>query len=98
MGRPKSEKWSVEERTKAVLAVLRGEETLAATARRYGVSETALAKWREAFLEGGKLALSGPAKSESRDGAALEAELAERNRLIGEITVANMYLKKKLGS
>jgi transposase len=36
---------SVEEKTRIVLAVLRGEVTVAAAARREGVSETAIAAW-----------------------------------------------------
>ncbi len=97
MGR-KSSKWTTEEKTAAVLAVLRGEESLAATARRYGTSETSLAKWREAFLEGGRAAMSGRADASHRSEVEqLRRELEEREMVIGEITVANRYLKKRLG-
>ncbi|MCA9540845.1 MAG: helix-turn-helix domain-containing protein [Myxococcales bacterium] len=78
-----------------MLAVLRGEESLAATARRYGVSETSLAKWRDEFLEGGRRAMAGRSSS-GNELDALKRELAERDRVIGEITVANRYLKKRL--
>ena len=40
--------------SEAVLALLRREEPAAVLARRYGVSESTLPKWREKFLDGGR--------------------------------------------
>ena len=51
-------KLSARERQEVVLMLLRREEPAAALARRYGVSENSLYKWREQFLEGGRTALT----------------------------------------
>ena len=43
--------------------MLRREEPITVLARRYGVSETTLRRWREDFLQAGEAALSyGPGK------------------------------------
>ena len=87
---------SAEKRTELVLAVLRKEDTVANLARRYGVSEQSVYRWREEFVDGGKQRLSsGKGKDASmREMSQLKRELGERDQLIGEITVANRILKK----
>ena len=47
-------KLNARERQEVVLMLLRREEPAAALARRYGVSENTLYKWREQFVEGGR--------------------------------------------
>ena len=42
------------QRQEVVLMLLRREQPAAALARRYGVSENTLYKWRELFLEGAR--------------------------------------------
>jgi transposase-like protein len=66
--------------------------------RRYGVSETTLHRWREEFLAAGEHALApgrdkraGPQAAEIQR---LKQELARRDQVIGEITVANRILRK----
>ena len=83
----------------AVLALLRREEPAAKLAKRWGISEQTLYRYREKFLEGGKAALADGrgAKSDGRDQQIqkLEKDLAERDRVIGELTIANRIFKKK---
>lgn len=50
MARPPSR--SAEDKVRVVLAVLRGEVTIAEAARREGVSQTSIANWRDQFLDG----------------------------------------------
>ena len=85
-----------EKRTEVVLALLRKEDTIANLARRYGVSEQSLYRWREEFIAGGQQQLAGKgAPSESRrEVEQLKREVAERDQVIGEITIANRILKK----
>jgi transposase len=85
------------EKLEAVLLLLRKQEPAAALARRYGVSEPTLYRWRDEFLEGGKAALAngkGAPAGSSRRVQELEREVTERDRVIGELTIANRVLKK----
>lgn len=82
----------------AVLALLRREEPAATLAKRWGISEQTLYRYREKFLEGGKAALADGRRGK-RDGRdqqiqKLEKDLAERDRVIGELTIANRIFKK----
>ncbi len=86
-----------EKRMEAVLSLLRREEPAKAIARRYGVSEQTLYRYRDQFLEAGKQGLAartGKAKGATDEVARLEKELAGRDQIIGELTVANRILKK----
>lgn len=90
---------SVPDRLEAVLCLLRREEAAAVIARRVGVSEPTLYRWRDEFLAGGEEALSSKTKngkSDPRDRriAELEREIERRDQVIGEYTIANRILKK----
>ena len=86
------------QRTELVLAVLRGQEKLEVVARRHQVSANTLRRWRDEFVQAGQERLLGRG-----DTAAVQAEnrrlahdLAEREQIIGELTVANRFLQKKV--
>jgi transposase len=98
MGR--KSKLSDSDKVEVVLALLRQQEPAAVLARRYGLSEGTLYRWRDEFLQGGKAALCGT--TNGKDGsphrvAELERQLSERDLVIGELTVANRILKKVSG-
>lgn len=96
----KQSKVEVGQRREAVLSLLRKEETAAAIARRYQVSEPTLYRWRDAFLSGGEAALAqGQGKSDARDGEIrqLKEQLEARDQIIGELTVVNRVFKKLSG-
>lgn len=90
---------SSEQRTQAVLALLRREEPAAKIARRFGVSEPSLYRWRDLFLDAGKAGLASANGKPERDRRIeqLERDLAERDRVVGELTIANRVLKKLSG-
>ncbi len=90
---------SIEQRTEAVLSLLRREEPAAKIARRMGISEPTLYRYRDQFLEAGKAGIAAGAGKVAQDRASerLERELAERDRVIGELTIANRILKKLSG-
>jgi transposase len=97
---PRQSELPVPQRRDAVLALLRREEPAARLARRFGVSEPTLYRWRDEFLAGGEAALShgkNGADVRDRELRELRAELEERNLVIGELTVANRILKKLSG-
>lgn len=90
---------SVEQRAQLVLRLLSKEAPAAQIARRAGISEQTLYRWRDEFLRAGKQALNGrgKGKEEAKAIERLEGELAERDQVIGELTVANRVLKKLSG-
>jgi len=97
---PKRSELTVEQRREAVLALLRREEPAVLLARRYGISEQTLYRWRDDFLAAGEAALAkGKNGSDARDQEirALKAELEERTLTIGELAAANRILKKVSG-
>jgi transposase len=87
----------VTQQVEAVLSMLRREEPAGVIARRYGISENTLYRLRERFLESGKAGLAkrtGHDKASANREAKLERAVAERDRVIGELTIANRILKK----
>ena len=87
-------------RVEAVLALLRKEDTGAPVARRYGVSEPTLYRWRDDFLAGGQAQLEskrGTSNALSKEVSQLRREIETREQVIGELTVANRILKKLMG-
>lgn len=94
MGRPSN--IPPEQRTELVWAVLRGTEKLEVLARRHQVSANTLRKWREEFVAAGQERLSGRGDAVAAAGECkqLKRELAERELIIGELTVAQRFLQK----
>lgn len=87
------------QRKEAVLALLRREEPAAQLARRFGVSEQTLYRWRDEFIAGGEAALAAKNGSAGADRrmAELEHQIEKRDQVIGELTIANRILKKLSG-
>ena len=93
---------SLADRREAVLSLLRREEPAAVIARRIGVSEPTLYRWRDEFIAAGEAALANG--SGKKQGAPLRHRIAEleqqiekRDQVIGEYTIANRILKKLSG-
>ena len=89
-------KCTPEQRGEAVLRLLRQETTGESLAREYNVAEATIYQWRKQFLEGGMQGLSG-GSSARVEVERLQGEVAQRDRIIGELTVANSVLKKTAG-
>ena len=87
----------ITQRREAVLALLRREESATQIARRWGISDATLYRWRDEFLAGGEAALAngkGGTDARAREIRELRSQLEERDQVIGELTVANRILKK----
>ena len=85
------------DRREVVLLLLRREEPATVLARRYGISEQTLYRWRDEFLAAGEAALTqakNGADPRNRQVEELKRELAQRDQVIGELTIANRLLKK----
>jgi len=92
----------VKDRREAVLSLLRREEAAAVIARRIGVSEPTLYRWRDEFLAACEAALANGSGKKGADGrdrriAELEGQIEKRGQVIGEYRIANRILKKLLG-
>ena len=98
MGRKTS--LNVDQLYEAVMSLLRREEPGAKIARRFGISEPTLYRYRDLFLDAGKAGLAGgngKSDHQRREVQDLEKQLAQRDQVIGEITIANRILKKLSG-
>ena len=75
------------------LEALKGEETAAELAIRFGVHPTMIHQWKRALLEGapGVFESSGRRKPEID-----EAQVHQLHAKIGELAVANDFLSRKL--
>jgi transposase len=91
----RASKWTAEQKLQIVLSVLRGEDTMSGLARRHGVSDATVAKWRDAFIAGGAEALvnGGPRRS-SREHE-LEAEAEALKAALGEAHAELRVWRKK---
>jgi transposase len=81
---------SPEDKARVVVSILRGEVTIAEAARREGVSQTTIAKWRDRFLDGGQAAIAAGGRVGSSREQRLETEIDELTSALGE---AHMELR-----
>jgi transposase len=86
----------VDTKLKIVLSVLAGESTQAEAARRHGVSETSIGKWKEQFLTAGKQGLEHGDRAGRPSGreAQLLGEVDDLTRALGEAHVELRALKR----
>jgi transposase len=85
MARPPAH--SVDFKTRVVLGVLSGELSAAEAARRHGVSETSVAKWKQQFIEAGRAGLGRERRGPSGRELRLQAQVDELARALGEAHV-----------
>ena len=92
----KPSRWTAEKRYQIVKEALSQKEPMAQIARRHQVSEALIYRWREKFYDGGKAALAfeGGRSGSGGEKAALEREVEELQKLIGEQAVEIRFLKR----
>lgn len=90
--------FSSEEKIKIVLEGLRGEESIAALCRKYGIHENNYYNWSKEFLEAGKKRLSGDTEraASSTEVKDLKEENGELKDLVAELSLQVKVLKKSL--
>ena len=72
--------WAPEDKVRIVLESLNTNVTLSELCRKYAVSPAVFYNWREKFVQGGKLALSGALKNPAKE---KQAEVERLKKLIG---------------
>lgn len=84
-----------EEKIRIVLSILAGEMTIAQAARQAKVSETSVGKWKQQFLEAGRLGLAagGSSRPTGREEQPA-AEVAGLTTALGEAHVELWVWKK----
>ena len=81
-------------KAKVALEALKGEETAAELASRFGVHPTMIHQWKRALLEGTSGVFERGAKKTAP--AVDEVQVKELHAKIGELAVANDFLSRKL--
>lgn len=88
-------KFTPQKKQQIVLAVMRGELSIAEAARRFAVSEGSIAKWRDLFVDGGVAALQeGSRRGATGRESQLEGEVADLTHALGEAHVELRVLKR----
>ena len=59
--------WTVEEKLSVVLEMVKGQESVTSLCHRHGVAMSQVYRWRDAFLERGKLGLRDQRNPKHRD-------------------------------
>ena len=72
-------------KTKIVLEVLKGQQTLAQICREYEVSADLVCHWRDVFLERAPQAFTDPRSSGKTTGE--QERIAELERMVGRLTM-----------
>jgi transposase-like protein len=87
-------RWTPEDKTRIVMESLTTNITVAELCRKYNLNPNVFYNWKQKFIEGGRMALSGSTKgSINKD---LETENERLKRIIGEQTIAIDAFKKTL--
>ena len=90
-----SRRWTPEDKTRIVMESLTTTNiTVAELCRKYNLNPNVFYNWKQKFIEGGRMALSGSTKGNiNKD---LETENERLKRIIGEQTIAIDAFKKTL--
>lgn len=90
--------FSAEEKIRIVLECLRGEESVRAICRKYGIHENQYYNWSKEFMEAGKKRLNGDTvrQANTEDVSNLRKENADLKSLVADLLMENVVLKKNL--
>jgi len=84
------QRWTAKRRSALVVAILKGETSVAEAARQHGLTAAEVEDWREKFLLGAENAL----RSRPRNQEALKDEQIKRlQQKVGELVLDNDILK-----
>jgi len=86
------------EKIQIVIECLRGEESVAAICRKYGIHENNYYNWSKEFMEAGKKRLQGDSERQATGGevSSLKKENTQLKELVADLLMQNTALKKSL--
>ena len=87
--------WTVEEKLSIVLEMVKGQESITSLCHRHGVAMSQVYRWRDAFLERGKLGLRDQRNPKHRD--SVKEELRALRELAGSQALTIDAQKKLAG-
>lgn len=90
--------YNAEEKIRIVIEGLRGEDTVAAICRKYGINDSLYYKWSKDFLEAGKKRLTGDTDRDATSGEVqhLKKENDNLKKALADLYLHNELLKKSL--
>lgn len=90
--------YSAEEKIRIVVEGLRGEESVAAICRKYGINDSLYYKWSKDFLEAGKKRLTGDTDRDATSGEVISLKKENDNlkKALADLYLHNELLKKSL--
>jgi len=94
MSKSKRKRYSAEFKAKIALDAIKGEETAARIASRYGVHPTQVTQWKSQARDGMAEVFLGKADRKEKDH---ESEVKELHAKIGQLTVERDFLAKAFG-
>ncbi len=90
--------YSSEEKIRIVIEGMRGEESISAICRKYGINDSLYYKWSKDFMEAGKKRLSGDTERNATSDEVhhLKKENDNLKKAIADLYLHNESLKKSL--
>jgi transposase-like protein len=97
MSSKKVKEYSAEFKFKVVLELLKQENTQIEISQKYGIPTCTLRAWYNQFFESGDSVFTGKKQDKifKDEIKAKEKEIEELHKTVGELTVANNWMKKK---
>lgn len=86
--------YSPEYKLETIIEVLRGEKSVAQICRERGIKDSLLYKWKQQFEDRASRIFADQRHSGSAIDSAKDEQIAELERIIGQLTVENTILKK----
>jgi transposase len=93
----KRKRHTPEFKTRAVLEVMREEQTVNEIAAKYEVSPVLISRWKSEFLERASMVFEKGASDTEKLQKEHEAKQEQLEQLVGQLTVEVNWLKKKSG-
>ena len=88
--------YNAEEKIRIVIEGLRGEDSIAAICRKYGINDSLYYKWSKDFLEAGKKRLTGDTDRDATTGEVIQLKKENDNlkKALADLYLHNELLKK----